>query len=64
MEVEVFDFVIDLTAPDFILRKKFQFQDLTICLDQANTTGEIETYQVGKEIYSSNLSNLHAYCFV
>ncbi|CAH1773157.1 unnamed protein product [Owenia fusiformis] len=36
---------IDLTPEDLVLRRMFNFHDLTVCLDKRNASGKIETYQ-------------------
>jgi len=36
---------IELTAPDFVLRRCINFIDLTVCLDKRDASGKIETYQ-------------------
>ena len=36
---------VDVSAPDFVLRKLCNISDLTICLDKRNSNGKIEMYQ-------------------
>lgn len=36
---------IDLSPPEFLLRKAINFCDLTVCLDKCNSSGKIENYQ-------------------
>lgn len=36
---------VDVTAPEFLLRKICKISDLTICLDKRNSSGQIEMYQ-------------------
>lgn len=37
---------VDLSAPDFVLRRLVEFTDLTVCLDKMNTSvGKIDVYQ-------------------
>ena len=36
---------IELAMPELVLRRVFDFNDLTVCLDRRNASGKIETYQ-------------------
>ena len=36
---------IELAIPELVLRRVFDFNDLTICLDKRNASGKIDTYQ-------------------
>ena len=36
---------IELTAPDFVLRRTVNFCDVTVCLDKRDASGKIENYQ-------------------
>ncbi|WAR00328.1 VP13B-like protein [Mya arenaria] len=58
---------VELTAPDFVLRRAINFIDLTVCLDKRDASGKIETYQdpmayrcsIACRLYSK-FENLHA----